>query len=453
MSKILKPFIAFFRLVYRIIDRLIVTPISRIIYKINEFSRDNSGKLEKVLNRPNVLIYVSLVCAIIVFLLIDSQVINLTEREAEIITGQDVSVLYNEEAYVVEGVPESVDITLIGSKSTIYLATQLYNHQVVLDLSNYGPGTYKVKLKYKHSVQAVDYKLDPSTVTVKISEKVSVVKPLSADIMNEDKLDSKLSISDIKLSTNEVIVKSSQEILNRVAVVKALIDASQIDLKESGEFTIDSVTLVAYDEYGEKIKNVEMVPSKISATVSIDSYHATKQVRIVTQGAMSNGKAIASITSSVKEVEVYGEKAIVDNLNNIEAQVSIDNLTDDKQMSVNLVKPSGVRYMSDTTTNISIVVGDSAQKTISGVTVNAIGVGSGLSASVNSNDEKSIDVIVQGVSSVINTDIKATDIIAEVDLSGLKEGTHTVPVKVSIDDERISVQPLKTEITVKIVKR
>ncbi|MDE6292534.1 MAG: hypothetical protein K2L98_02505, partial [Bacilli bacterium] len=181
MSKIFKPFIIFFRAIYRVIDKIIVTPISRLIYKINELSRDNSGKIEKILNRPNVLIYVSLITAVGVFILVDSQVITLTETDAKIIKDQAVEINYNEEAYVLEGIPENVDITLIGSKSAIYLATQLGEHKVTLDLSNYGVGTYKVDLRYNHSGEAVDYKLDPSTVTVKISEKVSEVKPLSYD--------------------------------------------------------------------------------------------------------------------------------------------------------------------------------------------------------------------------------------------------------------------------------
>ena len=300
----------------------------------------------------------------------------------------------------------------------------------------------------------MDYKLDPSTVTVKISEKISEVKSLSYDIVNEDKLDSKLSISNVELDTNEIIVKSSQEILDKVASVKALVDASQIDLEESGNYTIDSVTLVAYDELGNKIDNIEMVPSKVSATVTIDSYHDTKPVRVVTRGTMSNGKAIASITSSVQEVEVYGEKEVVDSLDYIEAELVIDNLSDDKTVSVNLIKPSGVRYMSETTTNIDVEVGDSAQRTISGISVQVTNLGSNYTASAATEDDRTIDVIVKGVESVINSDdIDATKISAYVDLSGLGEGTHTVPVQVTIDDERVTVQATRTEISVKIVEK
>ncbi|MDD2505103.1 MAG: hypothetical protein PHF21_02385, partial [Bacilli bacterium] len=113
MNKIFNPFRALFKIIYNIIDKLIVVPVSRIIYRISELLKNNSGRLEKILNRPNILIYVSLFSAIIIFLLIDTKAINLVTEEAEIISAQQVKIIYNEEAYVVEGVPESVHITLI----------------------------------------------------------------------------------------------------------------------------------------------------------------------------------------------------------------------------------------------------------------------------------------------------------------------------------------------------
>ena len=148
MNKIFKPFILFFKMIYKFIDKAIVVPISRLVYRINEISRNNSGKLERILNRPNVLLYISLFSAIALFVLIDTKAINLVTDEAEILSDQKVNVIYNEEAYVVDGVPDTVDITLIGRKSSLYLAKQLGEHEVVLDLSGYGVGTYKVKLKY-----------------------------------------------------------------------------------------------------------------------------------------------------------------------------------------------------------------------------------------------------------------------------------------------------------------
>ena len=452
IKTIFKPFLALFKILYKIVDKLIVTPLSRLVYKINDFLKSHGTGIEKVLNRPNALIVISLICAVVMFFLVDQKVISLTEKEAEVLTDQPINVIYNKENYVVEGVPESVDITLIGSKSTVYLATQLGDQEVTLDLSNYGPGTWKVKLKYNHSVNNVSYKLDPSTITVKISEKVSQTQSLTYNLLNENSLDSKLSISNVELETNKVIVKSSQEILNKVAVVKALVDASEITLKESGEFTIDNAKLVAYDANGKLLNNVEMVPSSVSAKVTIDSYHATKDVKVVTSGTMASGKALANLTSSVKQVEVYGDKATVDSLPNVEAVINVDGLDNNKTMSVNLTQPVGIRYMSETKTNVDVSVGTEAQKTVSGVQVRTTNLASGYVANAVTAEDQNIEVIIKGVEDVINS-VEASDIVAYVDLSGLKTGTHTVPVKVSVSDSLIIAQTAKTEIKVKITEQ
>ena len=48
--------------VAKIIDKIIVTPISTVVYKIQQKVGKDS-KIEKILNRPNMLIYISLIFA------------------------------------------------------------------------------------------------------------------------------------------------------------------------------------------------------------------------------------------------------------------------------------------------------------------------------------------------------------------------------------------------------
>ena len=452
MRKLLKALLFPFRLLYKLIDIIIVTPVSKIVYKVDELLKDNSIGIEKILNRPNVLVYVALGLAVLVFVLVDKQVINLTDREAEVIYDQPVQVEYNKEMYVVEGVPENVDITLIGSKSAVYLATSLGDHEVKLDLSNYGVGTYKVNLKYNHSITSVNYKLDPSSVTIKISEKKAVSKALTYELMKMDKLDAKLSVSGVSLETNNIIVKSSQEIIDKIAVVKALVDVSVIPLTSSGDFTIDEVKLAAYDENGQLLENVEMVPSKVSATVTVDSYHANKPVKVVLKGNVTTGKAIASITSSVNEVTVYGDKDKIEGITNIEAILDVGSISGNGEFSIDLVQPSGVRYMSKDKTNVKVTVGDQIQKTVTGVIVHTSNLGNGLIVNAASDNDKTVDVIVKGVSSVI-ANIDASKIYAFVDLTGLGVGTHPVPVYITVSDEKVEAQPVTTEINVKIVQK
>ena len=458
MNKLFKPFIVFFKIIYFIVDRFLVMPISRFIYRISELSRSNSGRIEKLLNRPNILVYVSLFFAIAIFLVTDNRVINLLTEQAEILSGQRVNVIYNEEAYVVEGVPETVDIILIGSRSDLYLATQLGEHSVVLDLSGYSVGTYRVRLRYNRSIQSINYKLDPGVITVKISEKLSENKPLSYDIINENHLDSKLSIKSIKLDRSEVLVKGSAEALEAVASVRALIDLKAANFTELGTFTASNNLLVAYDNQGNRLDNVEIVPARISATVEIESFKAEKTIKIIPTGDLTTGFAIANLTSSVRTVEVYGDEEVIKNLPFIEVRIDVSGLSDRKTFNVNLVRPPGVRYMSETKTTIQVTVDREISKEFTDVQLRQINLGNNYTALIvgeavsPSAPFASVTVIASGVANVINA-LEGNAIIAEIDLSGLAVGTHDVPVNVRTDDVRIKLTPKVSTIKVNIRAR
>lgn len=453
MIKILKPFIKLFKVIYKIIDKLIVTPISKLIYRINQLGKNNNGKLERILNRPIILLYISLACAVLVFLLIDKQVINLVDNEAEIITDQPVNIIYNQENYVVEGVPETVDITLIGSKSNLYMAKQTGDHKVELDLTHYTPGTYKVKLKYNHAMSNVSYKLDPSTITIKISEKEMEEFDLSYDLLNENKLDQKLSIENVKLSKSEIIVKGAKETLETISNVKALIDLEAANLTNKGEYEVDSIKLVAYDNDGNKVNNVEMVPNDIKATIKVDSYSIELPVKVITTGNITTGYALSSITSTVSKVTVYGEQKVLDKLTNIEAKLDVSGLSADKTFNgIELIKPSGVRYMSDNTTSVTVTLDTETSKEFTGIEIESVNLADIYTVSALTESDRAITVIVKGVSSALET-LEPSKIKAYIDLSGYKEGTHEVEVKLETDDSRFQLISTVSKVKIKIAKK
>ena len=211
-KKIFKPiakfFKIFFRILYRIIDLLIVTPLSKLVYKIGDMLSNRNSTFDKFLSNPTTLLYISLLCALAAFFAVDLKVINLTETEAIVLSNIPIDAEYNDAAYVVEGVPESADIVLMGKKSSLYLAEQLGDHKLTLDLSGYSEGTHKVNIKYNNPINTLDYKLDPSRVTIVIHPKVSESRTLTTDILNQDKLNEKLTISSVVLSQSSVIIKS-----------------------------------------------------------------------------------------------------------------------------------------------------------------------------------------------------------------------------------------------------
>ena len=179
MSKIVKLIRNLFRNIARFFDKKVVLPITKFFVGISNKFKGNGRSFEKIITRKPGLIIVSLLTALGVFFVADTKSTSLIETSAEVLYDQPISATYNEEAYVVEGLPKTVDITLIGRKSDVYLAKQLPTNDITVDLTGLTPGVHKVNLKYKKALSSVEYKLDPSVATIVIYEKVSLEKEIN----------------------------------------------------------------------------------------------------------------------------------------------------------------------------------------------------------------------------------------------------------------------------------
>ena len=442
MKKIGKAIGRFFKAIYRVIDKLIVTPISRLIFNIREYLRGKNFKLDYIFNRPNFMIYVSLILAVVVFLLIDSRVFTLVESEAEVITNVPVTVNYNEEAYVVEGIPETVDIVLIGRKSDIYLAKQLGTNNVILDLSDYEArdSAYRVYLSYTKSIDSIDYKLDPSYVTVTIKDKISVTKTIDYDLINEKYLSEELSVESVELARSEVVVKGSEDAINDIASVKALIDLSDEALTDVGTYTLNNVRLVAYDSQGEVLDNIEIVPTTLSATITLDTYSKSVPIDVRTTGTLVTGKAIASIlinNSNSYSVTIYGDEEQISGITSVPVTINVDGegTNSTRNYNVTISRPTGVRALSENNASITVTFGDERQKEVELSTISSRNLASGYTANIIGTS--SVPVIVKGVQSVIDN-VDASNINAYIDLEGYTPGEYDVEVKIENDDPRLN---------------
>ena len=432
------------------IDKFIVTPITKLIMKINEVLDRNGKYIEKWITKKNTLIFVSLFLAFLVFYMTDSKSIELSETSAEVIYNQPITYIYNKESYVVEGLPEKADITLIGRSSDLYLARQLSTHDITLDLSDLKPGTHRVSLKYKQSLSSIDYKLDPSVATVIIYPKKSLSKNITVDILNEDKLDSKLTIQNIETNEENVIVKGADHVLSKVATIKALLDVNNLTATGEGSVDVKDIPLKAYDEEGN-IVDVELVPSKVSAKVDITSPHKEVAIKIVPKGSVVFGKALENITPDVSKVTIYGDEALLDTITFIPVEIDVDGLKENKEYTETIKKPNGVRSISSTKININVILGNEVSKEVENVRINPINLTSGLVVNAASQEDITIPVIIKGVSTVLD-EIDPSSITATIDLKGLGVGEHEVEVKVEGNDLRVKYAPKTTKVKVNILQ-
>ncbi len=440
----------FFKSIGHFFDRILITPITKVFMGFIKFFSTNGSGIEKILVNRQSIVVISLIFAIITYVAIDQKHVTLIDNSAEILYNQKVTVNYNEALYVVEGVPETVDLTIVGKKGDVYLAKQYPVEGVVLDLTGYTPGSYQVAFKYDKEINSVDYKVDPSSVNIRIYDKVSVTKELGSEVIHRDNLDTKLNIDSIVLDRDNVTVKGAKHILEEIAIVKAIIDIDKLSSTKEGTTTLTEVPLIAYDSEGNKM-DVEVVPGKVSATIKVTSPSKEIPIKLIPDGEL-DGVAIKTLKANIDKVTVYGNQETIDTITSLPVKVNVQGVKDNKTYTVNLTKPTGIREISVKTITVELTVDPVSTKTIKNVPIDTVNLGSGLIVQAIGEENRSVEVILNGSSSILDT-VEASQIKAYIDLEGLGVGEHSVPVKVSGEDTRVTYTSRVKEIKIKISKK
>lgn len=439
----------------RFIDRKIVVPITRFLMKFVKWFSNSNKALENFLSKSNTLLFVSLILAVLVFIVIDQKMTLFSNTSAEVLKDRKVKAVYNEEAYVVEGLPEKVDITLMGSRSDLFVAKQS-SSKVTVDLSGLKPGTHKVNVEYAKPSGSIDYSVNPSVANVNIYSKVSETKSLTTDLLNQDSLDSKLVIENVTPSTDKVVVKGTDDVnainsLTKVSSIKALVDVSKLTVQDAGTVTIKKVPLKAYDKDG-KLLDIEIVPSKISVDVEVASPSKVVPIKVIPKGTISFGKAISSIQMSASNITVYGSQKVLDNLQYVPVNVDVEGLKNNKEYKLELSKPKGIKSMSLNNVTVGLTLDSSTDRDIENVNIDVRNLNEKYTVQGLSENDIKVTVNVKGVASVINN-LTGDDVQAYINLKGYKPGEYEVPVKVDGTDSRVQYLSKTKKVKIKVVEK
>lgn len=452
MKKLIRKIGRFFHHIGLFFDKWLITPITKLILIIMNFFKDNSKNIDRFAGKKSTLLIISMVLAFAVFVWIDKESNIMIDQYAEILSDQQVTAVYNEELYVVEGLPDTVDITLVGQRRHIFLAKQSPAKGVSVDLTGLKPGNHKVTLKYTQRLKSLDYKLDPENVTVTIYEKVSDTKTLTYDILHKDNLDKKLYISNVELDRTDVIIKGADYKLKQVASVKALVDVDEIPNPKAGEISLKEVPLVAYDTDGKILDDVEIVPKTVTAKLTITSPSKEVPIKVVPKGDLAFGKSIKSMVLSTTLVTLYGEQEAVDAIEQLEVEIDTKGLAKDREYHVTLKKPAGITELSTKTLTIKITLDDSITKEFENVAIQFKNLGANYKVQALTDDDRQVTVVVSGSSDVVKN-VEATSIKPYIDLKDYGVGTHEVKVQVSGDDLKLNYESKTKKVKIVITEK
>ena len=449
MKKLIKSICRFIGKIILFIDKILITPLMKLFLKIADAFKNSTKNFEKYLTSKKALLIISLLIAFLAFYKLDKDSNIMMNNYAERIYGEEVKAIYNEEAYVVDGIPKTADVVLIGSKSNIFLAKQYPTKGISVDLRELGVGTHKVQLKYSQSFGFVDYKIDPSYVTVVIYDKISGKREVNYEILHRESLDSKLDITDVTLSKTEVTIKGNEDTLNKVGYVKAMIDLNNLVNPQAGKMVLKNCNLVAYDDSG-KVVNIEIIPQTVDAELTLSSSSKTVPIKVIPQndGKLALGYAISALTPSSNSIEVFGSEEALAKVDFVPVYVDINGVSENKTYTVNIQKPNGVRDLSIKTITVSLVVTKESQKEVADVRIVHKNLDPSLTVITTSESDVKTSVLVKGSEEALKS-LDETKVTATIDLAMYKSpGEYEVDVKASGEDVRLSYEPKTTKVKV-----
>lgn len=447
----MKIIIKFFKSIFSVFDKYVIMPITRWIFNVSKLIGNSNIKVEKWLSKSTTLLFLSLFLSIIIFVVVDRKMITFSSQSAEVLKEQPINVIYNEEQYVVEGLPDTVDVTLIGNKADLYIAKQSSSDGVTIDLTGLTPGTHRVNIEYEQGLSEIEYSVNPSVATVIIYKKVSDTRDLTYDLVNTSKLENTLIVNNVTMNVDEVTIRGAEYKIEQVTTIKALIDLEQLSGKEAGTQTVNDIELKAYDVKGN-IVDVEFVPSKVNAQIELSSPSKVVPLNFVPEGTLPTGKAINKYSFDQSQITIYGDSTVLENINSIDVKVDISDIKDNAEFKVEIPKPTGVKTMNTNYVTVSLQLTDSSSEPIEfEIALTGKNVGEGLIAQPIDKENGFITVEVQGASSVISS-IDKEDILVYVDLEGLTEGTYTKEIIVKGSNPLAIYKAKRTEATVTISK-
>ncbi|MDF9867675.1 YbbR domain-containing protein [Bacilli bacterium PM5-3] len=237
-----------------------------IAHHIVKFFRYINAKMDFILTNSTTSKLVSLLLAVLLYISINySGDVNVFGQSnvGKDMYGVSVKAIYDDEKFQIENLPETVDLSLVGSVEAIRKTEVLNKEEVIADLTNYKAGiNQKIHLLYSGVADGVSVKFSQPSYEVNIYDKKREVFAITPELIKVP-TDNKYNY-DVKLSVNSIEIKAAQHTLDKIASVKAMVDVSS----QKKNFKQEA-TLVVIDQEGNKIEGITLSFDKVNVSVKV----------------------------------------------------------------------------------------------------------------------------------------------------------------------------------------
>lgn len=352
-------------------------------------------------------------------------------------TIQDVKVeaYYDQDKYVVTGLPQNVDITLEGSNTSILQTKMKEQFEVFTNLHGYESGTYEVGLQYNGIPDSLEVKLQPAKVRVTIEPKKTKAFPVEVGYLNKNQMEEGYKAEKATAKPSFIEIAGTETQLEQVGAVRAY-----IDLKGVNETFTKEAKVVIYDKSGNTL-NLQANPSVVNVTVPVATPEKTFSIKVTQKGELQKGLTLKNITMEPTEIKVYGPKEVLDSIEALEdVVVDLSEITDTVTFDADLAVPEGAVRIAPAKVKITVQVETEAeveaeadkqeQRTLDDIPIQIAGLEDAYELNFLDPSTGKISAGIIGESESIEK-LDPSDVQASVNVEDLEPGTHDVAVQIS----------------------
>lgn len=398
------------------------TSFEETIFRVFRFI---SSLIDRLFFSKRYLIIASLVLAILLYLSVNisdsNSIFTKPLLSAKTLSNLEVRARYNSESFEISGLPESCEVVLTGDAANVNNAATR-NGYCLVNLEGYTEGTHSVKLEAQGYGDNVSATVTPSEQVITLKRKTTRQFTLGYEYINQNSLDSRYILGVPEFSSKDVVnIRASEDTLNSIAFVKALIDVSG----QSGDFEVEA-PLVAYNKSGQAV-DAEIVPNTVTAKVTVSSPHKNVPIILNVTGEMADGLAINAVQMDHQTTTIYAPESVLAGITSVEVKLDASTLNRDTDMVQPIELPSGVSGSDVTRVNLKVSVGEAKTKVLENVPISYRNNTQGYGA--QNVSLTSVNVTVSGTESNI-AGISANDIVVFFDVGDLEPGTYDLPLQI-----------------------
>ncbi|HEY5557093.1 CdaR family protein [Acetobacterium sp.] len=243
-------------------------------------------------------------------------------------------------------------------------------------------------------------------------------------------------------SLETVEVQGPEESIARIAKTTATANVSDLETD-----TIQHLQVMAFDASGNRINDVEFLPSVIKAEIILGN---TKTVGVIptTAGNPADGYVVANVSVAPASVTIGAKQALVDQIQSITMNpIDVSGQAKTFTKDVNLTPPEGCYFLDgNDKVKVTVNIENTVERSFAVDKISVKNLGAGLV--VSKMKDSKVLLKLEGASSVLNT-LNLAQTEAFVDCANLGPGEYELPIQTNLAQSLVkSVTPGKTTVTI-----